>query len=130
MAAGTPLTLRERVLYHQVHPLKLLVDWGTAAAALVLLWRGRLALALAVMLVPPALASALLVRFGRFDGVRRSRLGAYLRRWMTPHAQIVRLVGMAIAAVGAWVHASMLVAGGAALIVLVWTRGLLLRGRR
>jgi len=32
---------REKVLYHQIHPAKLLTDWGTLPIALYLLWQRR-----------------------------------------------------------------------------------------
>lgn len=32
---------RERRLYHQIHPLKLGIDWGTGAVSLYLLWQRR-----------------------------------------------------------------------------------------
>ncbi len=42
------MNLPERERYHQLHPAKLLVDWCTAVAAGVLLWRRQPVAALAV----------------------------------------------------------------------------------
>lgn len=44
--AGMSMTLRERALYHQIHPVKLAVDWSAGLVSAVLLWRHRLAAAL------------------------------------------------------------------------------------
>ena len=55
------MNLKEKYLYHQIHPLKLFTDIGAAFGSLVLLWRHQLAFALIVMLAPPLLASFLLM---------------------------------------------------------------------
>ena len=36
------MNLQDRLLYHQIHPLKLATDLTTAAAAAALLWRHQL----------------------------------------------------------------------------------------
>jgi hypothetical protein len=48
----------ERVLYHQIHPLKLVADIGASGASTVLLWRRHLVAGLVARYVPPAVASA------------------------------------------------------------------------
>ena len=45
--------LRERILYHQINPLKLITDWCTGLAATWLMWDHDLILALVVGIVPP-----------------------------------------------------------------------------
>lgn len=114
------------MLYHQVHPLKLATDISTAVVSLVLLGQHRLWLASAVMFGPSIVASAVLVRFGDFSKTQVSRMGAYLRRYMTKTMQGVRLLGMGVAAVGAWTHVWWLVPVGAAVIVWGWAGGWLL----
>jgi len=47
------MTLQEKVLYHQIHPLKLITDWGTGLAALYLFWQHALFGALLLALVRP-----------------------------------------------------------------------------
>jgi hypothetical protein len=78
---------RESVLYHQIHPLKLAVDWSTGCAASYLLWRRRPILALIVGFVPSILVSILLLRFAQpagLDRLQASAFGRYVRRYMTP----------------------------------------------
>jgi|HubBroStandDraft_6_1064221.scaffolds.fasta_scaffold520254_2 hypothetical protein len=79
------------------------------------------------MFGPSIVASAVLVRFGDFSKTRDSRVGAYLRRYMTKTMQGVRLLGMGVAAMGAWVHAWWLVPAGAAIVVWGWAGLWLLR---
>ena len=57
------LTNHEKVLYHQIHPVKLTVDIGLTPVALYFFWIHWLLLALVVSLVPSIVASALIVRF-------------------------------------------------------------------
>jgi len=47
-SVGGCITIREKVLYHQIHPLKLFTDWSTGLVAVWLCWRHRLAEALGV----------------------------------------------------------------------------------
>jgi hypothetical protein len=122
---------RESVLYHQIHPLKLAVDWTTGVAALYLLWRRRPVIALAIGFVPSILISALLLRFADPAGLellRASAFGRYVRRYMTPAMQALRLVGFAIMAAGAWSHRAWLIAAGLATTLLAWVRGVIWPG--
>lgn len=50
-------------LFHQIHPLKLLHGLVNGLIALYLLWRHELAVAVPVMLVPPPVASWLIMRY-------------------------------------------------------------------
>ena len=122
---------RESVLFHQIHPLKLAVDWGTGCAALYLLWDRRPVIALANGLVPSILVSALLLRFANvagLDRLRASAFGRYVRRYMTPAMQALRLVGFAIMAAGAWSHRAWLISAGLATSLLAWARGVIWPG--
>lgn len=114
------LGLSERVLYHQVRPLKLATDFSTAIASLVLLGRHRLGLALVVMWIPSVIVSVLLIRFCDFTSTRDSDVGAYLRRYMTRNMETVRFLGLGVAAVGAWIHTAWPIALGAGLVASGW----------
>jgi hypothetical protein len=65
-----PLSRAEKVLYHQVHPLKLATDILTAVLSLFLRAQHRLGLALAIMWVPSIIVSALFIRFGDLNRIR------------------------------------------------------------
>ncbi|MDP9274089.1 MAG: hypothetical protein M3O99_00675 [Chloroflexota bacterium] len=119
-----PLTLRERVLYHQIHPAKLFADVATALVAIDLFWRHALAPGLIIALLPPVLVSAVLVREANLESYRSSPMGAYLRRFMPPWVQAVRLFGVALAFYASWHHVPAGIYGGLALVALCWANGL------
>lgn len=121
------MELRERILYHQIHPLKLAVDWATAIVAAVLLWRHELAPALAVGFVPSVLVSVLLIRGADLRAQRDSAFGRYVAGWMTRGVEAARFGGLAIGWAGAWLHHPALVVIGVLWIVACWLGGLLRR---
>lgn len=118
------MTLRDRVLYHQVHPLKLATDIGTTLLAVPLLWQHNLALGLAVALAPPVVASALLLRFADLRPIASSRLGSYLRRYMGARVQGVRAVGGIAVLVGASYQQPLVIGLSVVVIGLAWANGL------
>jgi hypothetical protein len=122
-----PLTFAERVLYHQIHPAKLFADISTAVIAIDLFWRHELVPGLIIALLPPVLVSAVLVRDADLERYRSSPMGAYLRRFMPPWAQAVRLFGVGVAFDAAWHHVPAGVIGGLALVAICWANGI---GRR
>jgi hypothetical protein len=121
----TVVTPREKGLYHQIHPAKLLTDWCAGGIALYLLWRHELATALVVMLIPPPVASWLVIRSANLEPYRESPLGRYVARYMTHAMEAVRLVGMVVMAVGAWDRSPPGVVLGAAVVLFGWLRGVL-----
>jgi hypothetical protein len=114
----------DRVLYHQVHPLKLASDGTAELVSLPLIWRGRYRLGLAVHLLPPIAASALVMRrTADLERIRDSSVGRYVRVEMTGSMQAVRLLGDAVTVVGAWSHRRPLIGLGALIVVAGWTMG-------
>jgi hypothetical protein len=120
------MKLEEKVLYHQIHPLKLFTDISTAAIALSLLWKRRIAAALLVMWVPSICVSWALIRFVDLERYKRSRFGAYVRRSMTRSMEALRFAGLAVMAIGAWFHRVWLIPLGVLIVLGGWLRGLLL----
>ena|SRR5437868_927097 len=120
------MNTREKVLYHQVHPAKLLTDWGTTPPALYLLWRHRLIPGLLIAFVPPVIASYAVMRYADLEKYERSGVGEYLREYMTPAMQGMRLAGAVVTMVGAWFHRPWLIPVGLAIVLLAWARGLIL----
>jgi hypothetical protein len=76
---------RERYILHQIHPLKLLTDVASGFGSLVPPWRRELGLALSVMLVPPPIASAVVIRCANLERQRDSAFGRYVARTMARH---------------------------------------------
>jgi hypothetical protein len=120
------MTLRQRALYHQIHPAKLAVDWTAGLAGAILLWQHRLAAGLFWGLGPPIVASApFLLGFcdRTLTRYQASALGGYIARSMTRGMEALRLVGLAVLWYGAWRHQLGVFALGLVLIVLAWLRG-------
>ncbi|MEK6206146.1 MAG: hypothetical protein AABM32_00740 [Chloroflexota bacterium] len=124
------LTLSERVLYHQIHPAKLFADISTALIGIDLFWRHELAAGLIIALLQPVLVSAVLVSESDLERYRSSPMGAYLRRFMPPWVQAVRLFGVAVAFYAAWYRLPAGVIGGLALVALCWGSGAVCDGTR
>jgi hypothetical protein len=120
------MTRAERILYHQVHPIKLATDIGAAIVSLLLLWQHQLVAGLLVAFVPPPVASALLLTSVDFEGYRDRPIGAYLRRFMTPLVQALRLVGFGVSAVGAWEQQWPVLAAGWLIVAGCWSYGLVI----
>ena len=118
-----PLTLGERVLYHQIHPAKLFADISTALLGIDLFWRHETALGVVIASLP-LLVSAVLVREADLDRYSWSPMGAYLRRFMPPWVQAVRLFGVGLAFYAAWYHVPAGVIGGLALVAICWANGI------
>jgi hypothetical protein len=124
------MSWRERILYHQIHPLKLATDAGAAAGAAWLLWHRRLGLAVVVGFVPPLVASALVLGLADLDRLKRSAFGRYVALHMTHTMEAVRLAGLAIFWLGAWFRLAWLLPIGLATVLAGWSRGLWRRGSR
>jgi hypothetical protein len=73
------MTLQEKMLYHQIHPTKLLTDISVTVPACALFWQHEIVAALAVALLPPLIVSVCIV-LGDVDLQRskHSSLGRYM----------------------------------------------------
>jgi hypothetical protein len=124
------MTLKERVLYHQIHPLKLATDIGASIVSLYLFWQHMLAAALLVHFIPPIVVSAALLRYGSFDQQAQSPFGRYIARHMTHMIEAVRLFGDLVTILGAWEHDALLIVLGYAIVIGAWCNGLLPSAKR
>jgi hypothetical protein len=118
------MTLAERVLYHQIHPAKLFADIASAVIAIDLFWQHELVPGLIIAFLPPVLVSAVLIREADLERYRSSPMGAYLRRFMPPWVQAVRLFGAGVVLYAAWHQVPAGVYGGLALVAACWANGL------
>jgi len=122
------MDLREKSLYHQIHPAKLVVDWSTALASSVFFWQHRLVAGLLLGLCPPLIATILIVRVADLERFKASLFGRYVARYMTRSAEAARLLGIIVFWLGAWYHVRWLLVIGMAVILLAWARGKLWPG--
>jgi len=117
------VTLREKALYHQIHPAKLATDILAEPVSLYFFWRHELWLGLATHFLPPIIASALVIRFADLEPAKASALGRYVRRHMTRAVEAARLAGDLVMVAGAWLRAPLLIALGLAFVAAAWLSG-------
>jgi len=124
------MDFQEKRLYHQVHPIKLAVDIGVTFPFLYFLWQHQIVPALVVGFVPPAVVSAAMIRWTPdLEGIRQSAVGRYLKTYMTPAVEAIRLLTLVPMAFGAWNHEPIYIALGVAVLVAAWGNGLIWRTR-
>ena len=117
------MTLKEKILYHQIHPLKLTADIGCEPVSLYFFWQHDLVLGLATHFVPPIAASLILICCADFEAIQSSKAGAYLQRHMTRTIEGIRLAGDIVMVFGAWFHRPSLIVAGLAVVVIAWCSG-------
>ena len=114
---------KDKYLYHQIHPLKLMIDAGSGFGSLYPLWHHHLALALVIMLLPPPVISLLLMRFANLEPYRQSAFGRYIAHSMSHTMEAIRLTGMIVVALGAWYQSLWIIFAGCVVILFAWLRG-------
>jgi hypothetical protein len=119
------MKLEDKILYHQIHPLKLLTDSSVTPVALYLLWRHKLLAGLGVAFLPPMVASYLILRYVDLEPYRRSSFGQYVGRYMTREMEAVRSIGAVVMFTGAWTRRAWLMPFGLVIVLLAWFRGLI-----
>ncbi len=125
-----PVSEQDKALYHQIHPIKLITDWGTGVLALYFFWQHMLAVALAIAILPSVVVSFALIRFADLNLYRESGFGNYVHQYMTRAMEALRFGGYAVMAIGAWLHAAWFIFTGLLIILFAWTRGLIFPDRR
>ncbi|HXQ46956.1 MAG TPA: hypothetical protein VN806_10090 [Caulobacteraceae bacterium] len=127
--ASDGMTLREKALYHQIHPAKLATDILSEPISLYFFWRHSLWLGLATHFLPAIAASALVMTFVDLGPLKASRLGRYIGRHMTRSVEGARLVGDLVMVAGAWLRLWVLIAAGLAIVAAAWLSGRVLERR-
>jgi hypothetical protein len=119
------MTSKERQLYHQIHPIKLLADWGSTPFSLYLFWHHLLIGALITALAPSIVSSAALILYAPLDRYRDSAFGQYIAKYMSRGMQAIRLIGFVVMSAGAWLNLWWVVAVGLVIVLFGWLRGIL-----
>jgi hypothetical protein len=120
------MPFKDRFLLHEIHPAKLATDIIAALLAIYLYWEHLLLWGLLMTLVPPVIASSLVIRFADLRYLKTSRLGRYVQRYMTTSLSIVRIIANFIMLTGAWYHNVFVIIFGVLVILSCWAWGLLL----
>ena len=118
------LSLPERILYHQIHPLKLSVDSLASVVSTWLLWQHVFLLGMLAAFLPAIGASVVMLRWMGFERQRDSAFGRYVAYHMTHIAEAVRFAGQIVVWGGAWVHLGWVIAAGIAVFLFGWTYSL------
>jgi hypothetical protein len=118
------LSFQEKILYQQIHPIKLAVDILTSVISTLFLWRCEIMGFLIVFLAPSVIATIVVIRFANLDKLKKSRFGNYIRRFMTRRLEAVRFLGQFIMWFAAWKHAPLGIGAGVLVIVSAWLSGM------
>lgn len=114
----------EKILYHQIHPLKLGADISGSILSTYLMWNRRFWLSMLAAFAPAVLGSMLVLRFADLEKLKQSTIGKYIHSFMNPQVEAWRFAGQIIMWVGAWYHRSWLIPAGFATTVAAWLSGL------
>jgi hypothetical protein len=126
------MNMQEKILYHQIHPAKLLTDWVSTIPALYLLWNHEIYRGVLLAFLPSIIASVLVIRFANLESYAASKFGQYVEKYMTGGMQALRLAGFVMMMFGAWYHESAwyLIPTGLILILFAWLRGKIVHSSR
>lgn len=113
----------DRSRYHQLHPAKLAVDWGSAAIAGALLWRHQWVAASAAGFGPSIVATTAFLS-GRYDDaleeIRNRRGARSIAERLSAAVNTIRFGGLAVAWVGCWLHRPWWIPAGALVVAFGW----------
>jgi hypothetical protein len=118
------MTLREKILYHQIHPAKLLIDCATSFASSYLLWEACWTQAGVIAFLPSLVVTLFLLVFGQLECLKDTVLGCYIQQFMTRRIEAARLMGQIVAWSGAIAHILWIVPVGYFIVALAWSNGL------
>jgi hypothetical protein len=122
------MNFRERKLYHQIHPLKLATDIGVTPISLYFLWRHWIAPAIVIGFVPPvAVSVTMMIWPPDLERLKRSVLGQYISKYMTPTVEVIRFLSLVPMAWGAWIHNFWVIVLGLVILLLAWCSGVVVR---
>lgn len=121
------MTLKEKILYHQIHPVKLFVDISSGILTTVFAWEHQVVWFLILFLVPSVVVSWLIIKYSNLEPVKYSRLGKYIRHYMTKLIEAIRLIGQIIMWVAAWFHLPVFLVAGFLIIIGGWLNGIIFK---
>lgn len=117
------MTTQERLLYQQIHPIKVIADIVTALIALVLMWNRLWLPAMLVIVVLPNAATMLVISRANLEPLKKSALGDYVKQYMTFWVDMARSAGLAVMIVGAWLHMPLVILVGLLIVAAAWLNG-------
>jgi len=121
------MTFNDKKLYHQIHPLKLLVDISSGFFTTYLSWQHNWFWFLMLFVMPSLSISYLLIQFSSLTHQKNSSFGKYIQKYMTTNIEAIRFAGQLAMWIGAWYHLILVVIIGFLLIVGGWCSGLIFK---
>ena len=121
------MNFREKKLYHQIHPVKLMVDVFTGFYSTYLLWEHEVWYFAWVAILPSVFISLVLIGYVSLDWLKKTGFGKYIACYMTSFIELVRISGQVLMWIGGWYHSFLLIGVGFLIIVLGWCNGLVVR---
>jgi hypothetical protein len=121
------MTVTEKRLYHQLHPIKLFVDLSTAFGSIFLLWKHLLIESFLLAFIPSIMVSFALMKYVDLELYGSSAAGRYLRTYLNSRAvDGLRFSGFFVMLIGGWYHDLRLIVFGICVIAACWSYGLLI----
>jgi hypothetical protein len=117
----------EKLLYHQIHPLKLSVDIFCTFLALFFVWEHEWLKGAITAFIPSMLMSMYVIKYSNLEPLKQSRLGKYIHGYMTKQIEYIRTAGLAVAAGGAWMNDVSILGVGLIIILATWLAGFFTR---
>lgn len=121
------MTLQEKNLYQQIHPIRLITDWLSGIAACVLFWSHDLWIGVALSFIPSLIVSLFVIKFADLEKIRQSAFGEYFKRTYNKKIDLIRFVGFMVAAGASWWQNIPGIVLGFIIIIATWTYGLVLK---
>jgi hypothetical protein len=118
------MTFKEKILYHQIHPLKLSVDVATSFFTTYLLWQHNIVWFFIFFLLPSVITSLFLVKFANLEPIKNSSFGKYISKYMTHAIEAIRIAGQIIMWIAGWFHLTFMILIGFLIIIAAWCNGL------
>jgi hypothetical protein len=123
MSYSQSMNFADKVLYHQIHPLKLGTDILASLVSLYFFWQHRLLVGLLLHLAPPIFASVVIIYMVDLEPQRQSTFGQYVKKMMTHKIEAIRLGGDVVMVLGAWSRSLPLIGVGLAIVIAGWLSG-------
>ena len=123
MSYSQSMNFADKVLYHQIHPLKLGTDILASLVSLYFFWQHRLVVGLLLHLAPPLIASVVIIYMVDLEPQRQSTFGQYVKKMMTHKIEAIRLGGDIVMVLGAWSRSLPLIGVGLAIVIAGWLSG-------
>lgn len=118
------MTLLEKNLYQQIHPVRLFTDWSSGFFACYLFWNQKLIEGLAAAFVPSLIVSLIILRFTDLEKLKNSTFGRYYKRTYNRTIDLIRFGGFVVMASGSWNQSLQIAGVGFIIIIGSWTYGM------